>query len=116
MKLLLDENLSPRMAKVLTRAGHDAVSVYEVGLSGTTDADVKRFAVDQGRYLVTLDGAGEAVLPEIGDPGMIRLTVHSYREDAIEDLLLTALVKLRHMQRRRKAYVIGPDGKLIRKS
>lgn len=69
MKLLLDENLSPRMAKVLARAGHDAVSVYEAGLSGATDAEVNRLAVEQGRYVVTLDDAGEQVLPQIGDPG-----------------------------------------------
>ena len=35
--------------------GHDAIAVLEVGLSGATDELVLRFAVENGRVLVTLD-------------------------------------------------------------
>ena len=97
--MLLDENLSPRMAKVLARAGYDAISVYEAGLSGATDAEVFGFAVREGRYLVTLD-EGDGGLPKIGEPGMSRLTLPSYREAEIEETLLAVHVKLRHMHRR----------------
>jgi predicted nuclease of predicted toxin-antitoxin system len=40
MKLLVDENLSVRVASTLRDAGHDAVHVTSVGLANTdTDAD-----------------------------------------------------------------------------
>ena len=55
MKLFLDENLSPKHASELRTAGHDAVAVLEVGLSGAPDAQVLQFAVANGRVLVTLD-------------------------------------------------------------
>ena len=55
MKLLLDENLSPNQTMELRRAGFDAVSVYGVGLCGAADVDIRRFAIQADRVLVTLD-------------------------------------------------------------
>ncbi len=55
MKLFLDENLSPQHASDLREQGHDAIAVVEVGLSGASDEQVLRFAVENGRVLVTLD-------------------------------------------------------------
>ena len=55
MKLFLDENLSPQHASELRAKGYDAIAVLEVGLSGATDEKVLRFAVENGRVLVTLD-------------------------------------------------------------
>jgi predicted nuclease of predicted toxin-antitoxin system len=55
VKLFLDENLSPLHASELRTEGHDAIAVLEVGLSGAPDERVMRFAVDNGRVLVTLD-------------------------------------------------------------
>lgn len=47
MKLLLDENLSPRHARTLRGLGHDCVSVVELGLSGAEDPDVGIEAVEE---------------------------------------------------------------------
>ena len=55
MKLFLDEHLSPQHASELRAEGHDAIAVLEVGLSGATDEKILRFAVENGRVLVTLD-------------------------------------------------------------
>jgi predicted nuclease of predicted toxin-antitoxin system len=55
VKLFLDENLSPQHASELRAEGYDAMAVLEVGLSGATDEQVLRFAVENGRVLVTLD-------------------------------------------------------------
>jgi predicted nuclease of predicted toxin-antitoxin system len=48
VKLLLDENLSPQHALELRIEGYDAVAVREVGLSGASDEEVLRFAVETG--------------------------------------------------------------------
>ncbi len=58
MKLFLDENLSPQHASELRAEGHDAIAVLEVGLSGATDEQVLRFAVENGRVLVTVPPHG----------------------------------------------------------
>ena len=54
MKLFLDENLSPEHAAELRLEGHDAVAVVDVGLSGASDEEVLRFAVENDRVLMTL--------------------------------------------------------------
>ena len=74
MKFLLDENLSPSHVRTLRDLGHDAVSVVEMGLSGT-DADVVRAAaIEGGRVLVTLGGDFANVLryPPAATPGVLR--------------------------------------------
>ena len=47
-------NLAPQQAVELRTEGHDAIAVLEVGLSGATDEQVLRFAV-QKRPRTSLD-------------------------------------------------------------
>lgn len=54
VKLLLDENLSPRVAETLAKEdGVDAVHVRDRGLLGTLDHDVLEAAFAENRVLVT---------------------------------------------------------------
>ena len=78
----LDENLSPQHAAELRTEGHDAVAVFEVGLSGATDEQVLRFAVENGRVLVTLDADFANVIrfPPAQTLGVVRLKVHPATE------------------------------------
>lgn len=55
MKLLVDENLSPRVAAILRDAGHDAFHVSSVGLGNTDDEVILSAAVDDGFIIVTAD-------------------------------------------------------------
>ena len=55
MRFLLDEGLSPRLADLLTTAGHDAVHVRDIGLKSAPDPAVLQCAVDDERVLLTLD-------------------------------------------------------------
>ena len=55
MKFLFDENLSPSHAARLRGAGHDAVAVLDIGLSGASDSEVRAAAIREGRVLITLD-------------------------------------------------------------
>ncbi|MBI5442514.1 MAG: DUF5615 family PIN-like protein [Deltaproteobacteria bacterium] len=53
MKLLLDEDLSPRISEALRRAGVDAVSVHELGRQGLSDREQLAYASAEDRCLVT---------------------------------------------------------------
>jgi predicted nuclease of predicted toxin-antitoxin system len=52
-KLLLDENISPRVARDLCADGVDAAAVGDRGLLGATDAAVFQYAYAEDRIVVT---------------------------------------------------------------
>jgi predicted nuclease of predicted toxin-antitoxin system len=55
-RFLLDANLSPKIAKFLSREiGLDVVSLHTVGLQSLSDPDVIRLARRQQRVIITLD-------------------------------------------------------------
>jgi predicted nuclease of predicted toxin-antitoxin system len=47
VRLLLDANLSPDVARRLTDAGHEAVHVVEIGLVTAADPEIMRAAVEE---------------------------------------------------------------------
>jgi predicted nuclease of predicted toxin-antitoxin system len=92
VRLLLDENLSLH-AQTVRDLGHDAVSIVEIGLSGTDDKDVPVAAIDNGRVLLTLDADFANVLryPTAETPDVVRLRVHPAIEEAIDAMLRRAI-------------------------
>ena len=114
MKLLLDENLSPQHAIWLREQGHDAVAVLEVGLSGAPDDDVLRFAVDNGRALMTLDADFANVIrfPPEQTRGVVRLKVHPATEDQIRAAISRALLFIHNIDISARLVVV--DGEKIR--
>ncbi|MFC2172410.1 DUF5615 family PIN-like protein [Acidobacteriota bacterium] len=53
MKIYLDEDLSPEIARALRKKGIDAISAHDAGNTGLTDAEQLAFAAQEGRCLVT---------------------------------------------------------------
>jgi hypothetical protein len=53
MKLLLDEDLSPKIAIILRDKGIDALSIHEIGRTGFTDYEQLEYAASEGRCFVT---------------------------------------------------------------
>ena len=108
MRFLLDENLSPAHAATLRRMGHDAVSVAELGLSGSDDPVVWDAASRQQRILVTLDADFANVLrfPPAGTPGVIRIRLHPPTELAIDDALRRAIPRLEGIDLEGKLVVV----------
>ena len=56
MKLLLDENLSPRLARLLQEQFPGSVHVHDCGLGTSTDDSIWKFARDNDFVLVSKDG------------------------------------------------------------
>lgn len=57
IRLLLDENLSPAVARTLRDEGHDAVHLRDRALLGVTDSEVLERAFVEDRVLVTANVA-----------------------------------------------------------
>jgi predicted nuclease of predicted toxin-antitoxin system len=55
MKLLVDANLSPTVARALRVAGYDATHVGEVSLLTASDIEISAFAVSSGAVIVSAD-------------------------------------------------------------
>jgi predicted nuclease of predicted toxin-antitoxin system len=55
MRFKVDENLPREACDLLSRAGYDAMSVGQQGLSGADDTRIYRFCQDERRALITLD-------------------------------------------------------------
>jgi predicted nuclease of predicted toxin-antitoxin system len=69
----VDENLPVEVAEELRRAGHDAVTVHDQGLTGVVDPDLAAACRREGRALVTLDLDFADVLtyPPAPSPGFV---------------------------------------------
>lgn len=53
IRLYIDADISPRLARALRTQGYDAISAHEIGNSQATDAEHMAFAAAQGRTLLT---------------------------------------------------------------
>ena len=53
MKYYLDEDLSPKIAEILRKAGVDAVSAHEVGMLQANDLEQIEYAASNKRCMVT---------------------------------------------------------------
>lgn len=55
MRLLIDANLSPRIAARLRDAGHDAVHVADIGMLSSSDDAILAHAAGAGQVIVSAD-------------------------------------------------------------
>ncbi len=97
MRLLLDNNLSPRLAALLSRAGHDTAHVRDHRLQAVSDEQVLAFAREQDRTLISADTDFGALLARTGAraPSIILLRRSSSRRpEELAALLLANLDQL----------------------
>ena len=76
MRLLIDANLSPRVAAQLSEAGFDAVHVADVGLLTAADEEILEYAGANQRVIVSADsdfGEMLAASPGRAQPSVVLL-------------------------------------------
>jgi predicted nuclease of predicted toxin-antitoxin system len=55
VRFLVDAQLPPALARLLTRHGHVAEHVHDLGLGHATDREISRIASDSSAVLITKD-------------------------------------------------------------
>ena len=93
MNLLLDMNLSPVLARLLSSHGHDVVHWSEVGDYRATDVTILAWASEQGRVLVTHDLDFGAVLAdtEASGPSVIQIRVQDLLAPETAETIASAI-------------------------
>jgi predicted nuclease of predicted toxin-antitoxin system len=92
VRILLDANLSPEVARRLKDSGHDAIHVVEIGLVTASDPEIMRAAADADRVLITGDSDFAAMLALGGAeaPSVVLLRSADHMRPAEQAALLVA--------------------------
>jgi predicted nuclease of predicted toxin-antitoxin system len=92
VKLLLDANLSPEVARLLNEAGHDAIHVQDIGLLSAPDPEILQAAADDGRILITADSDFGALLAlrSLASPSVLLLRSADHLRSAGQASLVVA--------------------------
>ncbi len=93
MRLLLDMNMSPKVAERLRAEGHDAVHLRDLSLGHLPDHDVFAYANADQRIVVTFDlDFGEIVSLGAGT-GVVLLRLRSVRTQHVQRRVSVALAE-----------------------
>ncbi|WP_084964566.1 DUF5615 family PIN-like protein [Thermoactinospora rubra] len=102
MNFLVDENLSPRVAELLTKAGHNAVHVRDLQATSAPDTTIMELAVADGRVIISADTDFGALLAyaRATEPSVIlvRELVELRPPDLVNIILANLEVLERHLQ------------------
>ena len=91
MKLLLDEHLSPKLAKRLQDLYPDSTQVELMGMKGTDDREIYRFALAHQYILVSKDADFyDLALAQDGPPKVVLLRVGNVTTRDVERILRNA--------------------------
>lgn len=93
MKFLVDEALSPRLARLLSEAGHEAVHVRDCNLQAATDEAIFERAAEDNRVLISADTDFGAILAvrRTAKPSVVILRRFPRRPELQAKLLLVNL-------------------------
>jgi predicted nuclease of predicted toxin-antitoxin system len=98
VRLLIDENLPPRLASLLTGAGHEALHVRDLDAAGASDPQIVELALAEQRVIISADTDFGALLAQartgstIGHP---RPQVVDHRPTELARLLVAHIARLR---------------------
>ncbi len=92
MKFLIDNALSPLVAKSLYEAGYDAIHVRDIGLHNAADIEIFRYAGENNRIVVSADTDFGTLLAiwEKSEPSVILFRRVSQRRPQQQAALLLA--------------------------
>ena len=108
MKLLFDENLSPRLPRVLADLYPDSTHVHERALGSADDSAIWKYAKENGFAIVSKDSdfQDRSVL-EGHPPKLIWLRAQNCSTAEIENLLRAAAATIRRfLEQDQEAYLV----------
>ncbi|MDR0626565.1 MAG: DUF5615 family PIN-like protein [Bifidobacteriaceae bacterium] len=117
MRFLVDENLSPLVARLLSDAGVDAAHVLDCGLGGASDAELSAIAVTEGRTIISADSdfAAMLALSQNVAPSLVLLRSGDHlRPHQQAELLLANLPSLADDLAEGVVVSLGPMGMRVR--
>ena len=95
MKLLLDENLSPRLVSRLAELFGEIVHVRDVGLREADDRTIWNWAKSNGHLVVTADADFAALSGQLGfPPKVVHIEQCDFPYRVIEELLRRNAVRI----------------------
>jgi len=100
VKLLLDENLSPRLVPCLVELYGEIVHIRDVGLQKADDRTIWAWAKDHGHSIVTADADFVALSQQLRfPPKVIHLEQCDFPYRVIEDLLRRNAVRIAEFEK-----------------
>ena len=111
MRFKLDENLDPRLAPLLAEGGHEADTVRDEGLGGTSDEALYRNCCTEQRVLISLDldFSDPLRFPAAGSGGIIVLRPRRNTLLLIRQTLVAALPALKRERLEGSLWIVEPD-------
>jgi predicted nuclease of predicted toxin-antitoxin system len=112
VKLLLDENLSPRVAATLCSEGVDACGVRDRGMLKASDAEVLKRAFEEDRVLVTKNVGDFATLAHASElhAGIVMLGDGALTADELLPLLRRVIQRLSSEDMANRVLWVDEDG------
>jgi len=116
MRFKIDENLHDEVAAMLAAAGHDAHTVYDEGLLGSSDKAIAQHCRTEDRALVTLDldFADIRTYPPASHAGMIVLRVGNQSRPHVLHVMSQVVVLLGTEQLTGRLWIVSEAGVRIR--
>jgi predicted nuclease of predicted toxin-antitoxin system len=118
MRLKIDENLPVEAAALLREEGHDAVTVREQGLGGTSDVAVEHVCRREGRGLITLDldFADIRTYPPAEHSGLVVLRLARQDKPHVLETIRRLLPLLRQEPLAARLWIVDEQGVRMRGS
>jgi predicted nuclease of predicted toxin-antitoxin system len=108
VKFIADENVSRSVIQSLMDAGHDVVSVYDIGLAGAADDALIRLGIAEGCFIITHDTdlGGLLRYPALESSGVFLIRLHRPSPKNVWRALQRALMSVDETKIRGRVVVI----------
>ena len=95
MKILVDMNLSPTLADMLTNRGIESVHWHMIGAPAATDSEIMEYAREQGYIVLSCDLDFSAILAATHGqkPSVVQLRKQNFRLDDAAKLVVDAVIQ-----------------------
>ena len=93
MKLLIDMNLTPKLADLLTSRGIESAHWYGIGAADAADTEIMRYALQHGYVVVTCDLDFSAILSATQGikPSVIKVRIQNIPWSDLADIVVQSV-------------------------